>query len=486
MPDSAQRVNFIPAGEVMFKLSSEAKVGLLVIVGAVVLLYMTFAVGKYEFGEKKGYTIQAVFDSVAGLDAKAAVRMAGVKIGVVEKVELDGNRARVILRIFPEIQVLRGTDAMIKTLGLLGERYVELVPVKGAKPGVTPPGGSAYLQDGEQIEATVSPSDADRLVNQLSSISEDIKKITESLSKVFGTERGAGSMEDILTDMRRSTANIQAFSYTLRSDGGELIMRLNELVASLNGVVGENRENLKSTIDNVRDAARSAERALASIDNTARKIDRGEGTIGKLVNDDSMYKNIDTAAKGVGDYTSRLERMQSVVAFRNEYMFPQSKSYFTLELKPKYDKYYIVEVIADPFAKYTRVVDTTSPPGSTTVTESYEDKFRFSVLFAKRWGNLALRLGLIENTGGGGVDAFAFNDRIKFSVDSWNMNSQEPGNDHAHMKATATYQFGKAAFVNGGYDNFLNSKRASAFAGIGLRFDDDDLKYLLGSIPIPK
>ena len=50
---------------------------------------MTFTVGKYQFGETKGYTLSALFDSVAGLDEKAAVRMAGVKIGTVERVELS-------------------------------------------------------------------------------------------------------------------------------------------------------------------------------------------------------------------------------------------------------------------------------------------------------------------------------------------------------------------------------------------------------------
>jgi len=470
----------------MFKLSAEAKVGLLVIAGSVILLYMTFAVGKYEFGEKKGFTVTAVFDSVAGLDTKSSVRMAGVKIGIVEKVELEENRAKVNLRIDPEVRILVGTEAMIKTMGLLGEKYVEFVPVKGAKPGVVPPGGSAYLQEGDRVQATVSPSDMDKLVNQLSSISEDIKKVTESLSQVFGTERGERSMEDILGDLRNTTANIKEFSYALRGDGSELLMRLNELTASLNGVVGENRDNIKVTLENVREASKNAELALASLESTARKIDQGEGTIGKLVNDDSMFKNIDSAAKGLGDYVSRVDKMQTTVGFRSEYLFPKSKSYFTLELKPQPDKYYIVEVVADPYARYTRTVDTATPPGSTVVTETYEDKFRFSVLFAKRWGNLALRMGLMESTGGAGVDYFAFDDRIKFSVDTWNMNSQEPGNENAHMKATANYSISKTVFVNAGYDNFLNTKKSSAFAGIGLRFTDDDLKYLLGSVPIPK
>jgi phospholipid/cholesterol/gamma-HCH transport system substrate-binding protein len=469
----------------MANLSAEAKVGLLVIVGSVLLLYMTFAVGKYQFGEKEGYTLQAAFDSVAGLDTKSAVRMAGVKIGLVEKVELEDNRAKVTVRIYPEVKIARGSEAMIKTMGLLGEKYVEFVPVKKGKPQQPSADRDSTYHDGERVQATVSPSDVDKLINQLSSISDDIKQVTSSLSQVFGTERGARSMEDILGDLRQTTANIKDFSFTLQNDGSEMVTRLNELVASLNGVVGENRDTVKVTMENIKEASKSAELALASIDNAMRKIDRGQGTLGKLVNDEGMYNNIDSAAKGISDATSRIERMKTIVAFRSEYMFPDAKSYVSLVLKPKWDQYYIFEITSDPFSNYNRTTTTTTP-GSTVVTETYEDKFKFSLEFAKRWGNLALRLGLIESTGGVGADYFVFDDRIKFSVDSWNYNSKEPGNENAHVKATVGVGLGKTVFVNAGYDNVLNSKRASGFVGLGLRFDDDDLKYLLGSVPIPK
>jgi phospholipid/cholesterol/gamma-HCH transport system substrate-binding protein len=470
----------------MFKLSAEAKVGLLVLVGSVVLLYMTFAVGKYQFGEQKGYVLQAAFDSVAGLDTKSSVRMAGVKIGVVEKVELENHRAKVTMRIDPEVQIPRGTEVMIKTMGLLGEKYVEFVAVKNARPQPLSSEKSAYYQPDEKVLTSVSPSDVDKLIGQLSAIADDIKQVTASLSRVFGTERGARSMEDMLNDLRQTMANIKDFSHTLRSDGSELVMRLNELVASLNGVVGENRDNLKVTMENVREASKSAELALASIENAARKIDRGEGTIGKLVNDESMYNNIDTAAKGISDYTSRIERMKTIIGFRNEYLFPRSKAYATLEIKPRPDQYYILEVLNDPFSNYKRTETTTTPPGGTVVSETYQDQFKFSLEFVKRWGNLALRLGLIESTGGAGADYFVFNDRIKFSIDAWNFNSKELDNENTHLKGTINYSLGKVLFVNAGYDNPLNSKRASPFVGIGLRFDDDDLKYLLGSVPVPK
>jgi len=473
----------------MAKLSTEAKVGLLVLGGSVILLWMTFVVGKYEFAPKKRYTITAVFDSVAGLDAKAAVRMAGVKIGSVETIELYDSRAQVVMRILPGVMIKRGSRASIKTMGLMGEKFVEITPPEGGAGGggadPDPPGQSAYLQGGEQLQITSSPSDVDKLISQLSGIADDIKQVTASLRQVFGTARGAQSMEDILADLRKTTENIRDFSHTLNSDGSELVMRLNELTASLNGVVGENRDNLKVTMENIREASKNAELALASIENAAKKIDRGEGTLGKLVSDDSMYNNVDSAAKGISDYTSRIERLQTIVSFRSEYMFPEAKSYFSLDLKPKQDKYYTLEIVSDPKAKFTRSI-VAATPGGVVTSDSYEDKFRFSLLFVKRWGNLALRLGLMESTGGIGGEYYMLDDKIKFSVDAWNFSSKEPGNENTHMKTTVSYYLTKVLFLNAGYDNFLNADRRSGFVGAGLRFDDEDLKYLIGSVPVPK
>jgi phospholipid/cholesterol/gamma-HCH transport system substrate-binding protein len=281
-------------------------------------------------------------------------------------------------------------------------------------------------------------------------------------------------------------SNINDFSHTLKSNGSELVMRMNELVASLNGVVNENRDNLKISMENVREATRNADLALASIESMTRKIERGEGTLGKLVTDDSMYKNIDTAAKGISDYTSRVERMRTIVGFRSEYLFPDTKNYFTLEIKPTADKSYIIELNNDPYGKYTRTVYTTTPPGGDVVAETYEDKFKFSIMYAKRWGNLAVRAGLIESTGGVGADYYLFDDTVKFGVEAFNFNSKELQNENTHVKATASYNINKVIFLNAGYDNMLNAERKAAFVGIGIRFDDDDLKYLLGSVPMPK
>ena len=471
----------------MDKLSAEAKVGLLVLGSSIILLWMTFAVGKFEFGKPKGYRVTAAFESVAGLDAKAAVRMAGVKIGTVEAVVLEDSHAKVVLRIDPGVNIPRGAEASVKTMGLLGDKYVDIVPPsRRMATGEQVREQAGSYRDGDRIELTSAPSDADLLINKLSGIADDVKQVTASLRQVFGSPRGTRSMEDMLQDLRQTTENIKEFSYALRDDGGDLVARLNDLTRSLSGVVDENRDNLKMTMENVREASKSAEMALASIDNVTKRIDRGEGTLGKLVTDEGMYNSIDSAAKGIADYTSRVERLKTTIGFRSEYMFPKFKNYFTLELVPRRDQYYILEMVSDPFGKYSRTETTSTPPGSTTVTETYEDKLKFSLLFAKRYGNLAFRMGLMESTGGVGGDLFAFDDRVKFSLDAWNSNSKEPHNTRANVKATANVFLNKVLFLNAGLDNILNVDRRAGFIGAGLRFTDDDLKYFMGSVPMPR
>ncbi len=370
----------------MAKLNAEAKVGLLVLVGSVILLVMTFMVGKYEFGEPKGlYAVRASSNRCPGLDEKAAVRMAGVKIGTVERVELVDSHAKVIMRINPDVQIKRGSQAAIKTMGLLGDKFVESCSAASGRADC-PQGRQAAER---RAEARLSPAGRDDPGDGIAQRCGQADRPAERHSRrhqagdrfaapgLRDRARAPGPWRTSLHDLRETTANIKEFSITLRSDGSELVMRLNELVASLNGVVGENRDNLKVTMENVREASKNAELALASIESAARKIDRGEGTLGKLVSDDSMYNNIDSAAKGLSDYVSRVERMQTIIAFRSEYMFPKSKSYFTLELKPQAgpvlylrdDLRSLRQILPGPMTALSR-------RAATFVTETYEDKLQ--------------------------------------------------------------------------------------------------------------
>ena len=132
-------------------MSSAIKVG---IVGTLVFVVLAWLIWKIEdinpFSEE-GRRVDASFVSVAGLDDKAAVRVAGVRVGRVDGIRLDGTRALVTLLLEKPVPLTEEATARIANMGLLGDKYVELVPgpkrrkplAQGAVlPGITPPGST--------------------------------------------------------------------------------------------------------------------------------------------------------------------------------------------------------------------------------------------------------------------------------------------------------------------------------------------------------
>src|SRR5262245_18825691 len=128
-------------------MSSAFKVGIVAILGLVLLGWLIWRIEDINPFRKEGHRVDASFTSVAGLDDKAAVRVAGVRVGRVDGIRLEGNRALVTLLLEKPVPLRQGASARIANMGLLGDKYVELVagppeatplPEGTVLPGVTP------------------------------------------------------------------------------------------------------------------------------------------------------------------------------------------------------------------------------------------------------------------------------------------------------------------------------------------------------------
>lgn len=468
----------------MFSISSEAKVGLFVLVGLIILGYMSFRVGEYGFGMKKGYVVNAVFDTVAGLERDASVQIAGVEVGRVEDIRLEDGKALVTMRIIPDVKLARDVVASIKTHGILGEKYIEIVP--GTK-------WEAYIEEGERITHVERQADVDRLLTQIGSIADDVKVVTTSLSNVLGGEEGEESLRSIVRNMRDMAEsmnriveqNDEKFSTMLTSLRNASIQMektfasLNEITGGINrgeGTIGRLVKD-ESTIDKLN-------KTLASLQEITDKINDGKGTLGKLIHDEETVDNLNETLSGINRYVTKAEQFRTFLSYRGEYLFDTSdaKSYLELKIQPKEDKFYILGIVADPRGR--RTVKDTTTAGVTTRTEEWErDGVLFNVEIAKRWKDVVLRGGLLESTGGVGIDYFAFDDRLQVTFEAFDF---DPDRD-PHLKAYAEYRLFKHLYLSAGWDDFLSDDgNESPFVGISIRFEDEDLKYLLTSAPIPK
>jgi phospholipid/cholesterol/gamma-HCH transport system substrate-binding protein len=140
----------------MEKARLEFVVGLFVLGGIVCLGYLSIKLGKLEVIGGHLYEVQAEFNSASGLKTGATIEIAGVEVGRVKRIALQGDRATVTLTIQNGVKLYSDTIASIKTRGIIGEKFLNLSPGGGGDP--LPPGG--------KIRDTESGLDLEELVSQ--------------------------------------------------------------------------------------------------------------------------------------------------------------------------------------------------------------------------------------------------------------------------------------------------------------------------------
>ena len=143
----------------MQRSKNDVWVGLFVLIGAVALLFLALqSANLLTLSFQKSYRVDAKFDNVGGLKPKAAVRSAGVVVGRVRSIDFDDQRyqARVLLDIDSSVDFPKDSSAQILTAGLLGEKYIGLLP--GAD--------DQMLKDNDRITLTQSAVVLENIISQ--------------------------------------------------------------------------------------------------------------------------------------------------------------------------------------------------------------------------------------------------------------------------------------------------------------------------------
>ncbi len=486
----------------MRKSSTELKVGIFAILVIIVLSYMTFKIGSLPLLWERGYRLYVDFDDVNGLDEQSRIKIAGVEVGVVERINLEGGKARLTLALNPDVTVYSNAVASLRMSGLLGDKYLSLLIGSQDHP---------LMKSGEIIVNTRPAADIDMLANQLTTAAKHIGDMTKNLQDIFGQgERVAikeaiqnlntvtSNLREISEENREPLRNliVQLDSFTealsakgpgvmddislmaknLGEKGPELMENLNRVANELDQILADNKTAFKDSMENIRVTSEST----SSI---ARKLDAGEGTLGRLLKEDELYESLAKVSREAGKSLDVVGRLRTFMDFHTEYNTEEAewKGYFNLTLQPDKDKYYILGIVSDPMGSVEKTEKTTN--NVTVIEEEIEDKIEFSAQFARRFDDFTLRVGLIENTFGFGADYFFSDNKGRMKFDLWDISAKEAKADKAHVRLGIDYRIFKYVFVSGGVDNLLNSNRRGIYVGGGLEFEDEDFKYLFGNVP---
>ncbi len=263
------------------KIALEAKVGLFVLIGLVILFYMSFRIGEMGTKLRGGYPVSTLFRSAVGLDVGADVDIAGVKVGKVTAVRLEGNKARVMMTIRRDVKLGKDASAMIRTHGLMGDKFVSIKPGTPAK-GVLPPGGT--------IEKTIPSVDFDQLMSNLGDVATDLKSVLGTFQKGIGGEKGAQSIRNIVTNFEQFSKNLNK----LLSDNSDKISR-----------IVTNFENFSAKLDTI---DKKANLLLDNLVTVSQNLKEGKGTLGKLIVSDEVYNQLKEA---IGNLRAMSDKLNS-------------------------------------------------------------------------------------------------------------------------------------------------------------------------------
>jgi phospholipid/cholesterol/gamma-HCH transport system substrate-binding protein len=309
----------------------EVRLGIFFIIALIAGAVILDLAGARDF-LSKGYAVRAHFENIQELKEGDPVKMAGVDIGHVEKIDLSSNNVEVVMSINKKTAVKTDSKASIKFVGLMGQNYVAVTFGSPSAPRVTP---GTIIESEEQ-------ADLNSLMVKLQGVAEGVQGLTKNFSGENFSNL-LGPFTDFLKENSpRLTAilgNMQVISTRIAKGEGTVGRLINEdtlyvsaldTVSNLNGSITEMKplvSEVKLTLDQARDVVtqvnqgqgtigklikdetlyRESAGAMSNLREILQKINQGQGSVGKLVNDESFLNNAKLTLQKVEKATEGLE-----------------------------------------------------------------------------------------------------------------------------------------------------------------------------------
>ena len=308
----------------------ETRLGIFFALAFIVGIIILELAGGIDF--RRGNTVSALFKDVHELKVGDPVKMAGVQIGHVSKVGLEHDKVKVSFKINPDAEVKTDSKATIKFAGLLGQNFVS---IDFGSPSAPIAASGAILESAEQpdlsqimqkldnvasgVENITKSFTGDKIDNLFGPITDFVKQNSAPLTATIGNLRtisdnianGKGTVGKLINDdtlymtALTTVSNLQGTAtdvQSLMADAKLVLTNANKVVIGINEGQGTVGKLVKDET-----LYRETTTAMMNLREILQKVNRGEGSVGKLVNDESLLKNVKLSLQKLDKATESLE-----------------------------------------------------------------------------------------------------------------------------------------------------------------------------------
>jgi len=289
------------------KLNNEAKVGLIITISFTLFIILVALLAKINVS-RSGYTLRVYFNFLNDLRISAPVKIAGgIKIGYVESIKQSGEKTEVTLWIEKKYSLVKNTKFAIFTSGLIGEKYINVF---------VPPASDVeeFLMDGDKVYG-MDPASFDQMMMTFQSFMQD-ESGGQVLAEIFqNSKKFVGNLNTIADDnkydIRQAIISAKETIANLNFQSKIMMANINRFSKNMADLSDKNKDDINITLRNLSETS-------TNLNKIVFRIEKGRGTLGRLLNEEDIYVNLRDASIAAKDLFRQLKQDPSKLFFRTQ------------------------------------------------------------------------------------------------------------------------------------------------------------------------
>jgi phospholipid/cholesterol/gamma-HCH transport system substrate-binding protein len=451
------------------------KVGFLTLIAMISVVVMSLKITQNQSGFGKHVQYKTILEDASGIFEKTPIKVAGINAGRIKAIELEGNKALLTFEIIENIKITPSAKLKIKSVGLLGDKFIDMD--LGDQKGDRLPADSLVLTEGGE--------GLDNLAKDASAVMKDVKEITSSIKDALKDNQGRNVIKEIVDNLDQMTSSLKRITNSNEEKVNRIIDDLESLSSQLAHETDRfQKDSLMADLSKVGPILDKVDETVSDLKIIVADVKDGKGTVGKLLRDDAVVDQVSQTLSSVNRLVNRINNLEADIGLSTgANTRTGSDTRFDLDIFPAPERFFRLGLITNDFGPQTESETDTytstndGPESITSVRKVNKSDFKFNFQIGRRIQRWSLRAGIIESTGGVGIDYFIPDYGIRGGVELFDY-QKEAG---ANLRLYTEIKLWNVLFTRiAGEDLISREKNQSATISLGLRFTDQDLAALIG------
>ncbi len=451
---------------------TNVKVGLFAIAAIIGIVYMSLRIGSNQARFGNHNTYYTIIEDASGIFVKTPIKVAGINAGRILDIRLENSQARIEFEVLDKIVLTKDSFLRLKSVGFLGDKYLDIY--LGTDAGEALPNKS--------FVRSVSGGGMENLAQDAGEILAEIKDVMTSLKTGLTADDGTNLIKEILQNTRKVTKSLAEVTVKNQKAIGQIIRQLNAVTGSLQRELdGQNADSLLVTFKRIGPILADARAMMEDLRIMVADVKAGRGTVGRLLRDEEVVDKVSQTLTGVNRIVNRINTIQTQVSlFSGVNTQEDNKTDVNVDLYTAPERFYRFGLTSSDFGPSSTEEITTTVNGTSTIETREtrdQDSFTFNAQMGKRFQSWGVRAGIIESTGGLGVDYYLTQNGTRFSVEGFDYDKDLGPN----LRFTSDIHLWNVLYARFAAEDMVSKDDNQNYTfAAGLRFTDEDLRGLLG------